>query len=471
MLSRAASRLFLGASTLVLYASSPACGGSDAVSFPDESGDAATSSSGTVTSGGAASSSGAGGDGGGSSSGASGGASSSGGPPGCTLPAECPSGVCTAGICQEPTSVDGVKNGTETDIDCGGAAPTNAPKCALALGCAAHADCASDACAYTGRCIAEKSCTGHQGGDTCGAGPDVGGLAETNTSCCERAPLEGSAVTIDRFLITAGRMRAFIEHVGGNVQGVVANLPADKWSPAWTDKVPANIVDANVMLGPRWIGAPNDPGPGLSESKRGCAAPNSNGHTYWIPTVPLTPGDREDSYDPNQKYTQDQLDPKALNCVGWHLVKALCAWEGGRLPTHDETRNAFTNHGVTTYPWEHVVGSAPYNPGPGVQDPRLNHEYNYEMPGGLDPALDMTAKISPPGRYVPGYNAHGVEVAGNMLQWANDLERRFTWTFSFEAHGAPAVLDRWGADEPTDRELVPNGYYAMGARCAYDPVP
>jgi len=29
-------------------------------------------------------------------------------------------------------------------------------------------------------------------------------------------------------------------------------------------------------------------------------------------------------------FTQDQLDPKALNCVGWHLVQALCAFDGGR---------------------------------------------------------------------------------------------------------------------------------------------
>jgi hypothetical protein len=145
----------------------------------------------------------------------------------------------------------------------------------------------------------------------------------------------------------------------------------------------------------------------------------------------------------------------------------LCTWDGGRLATHAEIRNAFTNGGLTTYPWEFAGGSAPYDPG--VADERLNHEYVYQMPAGVSETLDMTAKISPPGRFYLGYNAHDVEVAGNTLEWADDLPRHFTWTLSFEAHGSQDPMDNWGNATPTDRELVPNGYYALGARCAYDP--
>jgi hypothetical protein len=37
----------------------------------------------------------------------------------CTNPSDCLSGVCHAGICQAATCTDGVKNGFETGIDCG----------------------------------------------------------------------------------------------------------------------------------------------------------------------------------------------------------------------------------------------------------------------------------------------------------------------------------------------------------------
>ncbi|MEO7329244.1 MAG: hypothetical protein ABI193_11740 [Minicystis sp.] len=38
----------------------------------------------------------------------------------CVAPNDCGSGVCQAGFCQQPICTDGVKNGNETDIDCGG---------------------------------------------------------------------------------------------------------------------------------------------------------------------------------------------------------------------------------------------------------------------------------------------------------------------------------------------------------------
>ena len=38
----------------------------------------------------------------------------------CALAGDCLSGVCTAGVCQAPTCTDGVHNGTETAVDCGG---------------------------------------------------------------------------------------------------------------------------------------------------------------------------------------------------------------------------------------------------------------------------------------------------------------------------------------------------------------
>ncbi len=63
---------------------------------------------------------------------------------GCTLPQDCATGACTSGRCTGPSCTDGQKNGTETATDCGGLCVT---KCAAGEGCSAHADC------QTGRCI------------------------------------------------------------------------------------------------------------------------------------------------------------------------------------------------------------------------------------------------------------------------------------------------------------------------------
>ncbi len=58
---------------------------------------------------------------------------------------DCVSGNCSGGVCAAPapTCVDGIKNGTETDIDCGGAA---CPKCAVGKVCVANGDCLSNSC-------------------------------------------------------------------------------------------------------------------------------------------------------------------------------------------------------------------------------------------------------------------------------------------------------------------------------------
>ncbi|APR82401.1 Multiple EGF-like-domain protein 3 precursor [Minicystis rosea] len=61
----------------------------------------------------------------------------------CTAGTDCASGVCTSNKCQAPTCSDGVKNGTETDADCGGSCPV---KCTPGQKCASATDCATGVC-------------------------------------------------------------------------------------------------------------------------------------------------------------------------------------------------------------------------------------------------------------------------------------------------------------------------------------
>ena len=61
----------------------------------------------------------------------------------CAGAPDCSSSFCFNGLCKATSPADGVKNGDETDVDCGG---SKAPACADAKGCVVKSDCASGVC-------------------------------------------------------------------------------------------------------------------------------------------------------------------------------------------------------------------------------------------------------------------------------------------------------------------------------------
>jgi hypothetical protein len=63
--------------------------------------------------------------------------------------------VCTGGKCATPSCTDGVKDGAETDVDCGGG---TCPKCADAKACLVGTDCVDAVCGADKTCSA-PSCT------------------------------------------------------------------------------------------------------------------------------------------------------------------------------------------------------------------------------------------------------------------------------------------------------------------------
>jgi alpha-tubulin suppressor-like RCC1 family protein len=78
---------------------------------------------------------------------------------GCLAAGDCRSGVCLAGICQGATCTDGVENGAETDVDCG----PGCAACGVGGGCSAARDCLSGAC-IAGVCRPQPAaiCTGRE---------------------------------------------------------------------------------------------------------------------------------------------------------------------------------------------------------------------------------------------------------------------------------------------------------------------
>jgi hypothetical protein len=89
----------------------------------------------------------------------------------CSNDSDCQNGDCSNDKCVS-CKVDGVKNGTETDVDCGGGV---CPKCAAGKACSGKWDCTTDFCVPTLKVCAVPTCTdGYKNGNEtdvdCGGG-------------------------------------------------------------------------------------------------------------------------------------------------------------------------------------------------------------------------------------------------------------------------------------------------------------
>ena len=110
---------------------------------------------------------------------------------GCTTNDECASGLCNAGMCRVPSCSDGLKDRTESDVDCGGIDGCQA--CNVGQLCATVADCNGGSC-NTGRCQAPTCSDGLQNQDE--SDVDCGGAAcdrcQTKQHCSSDADCDKS---------------------------------------------------------------------------------------------------------------------------------------------------------------------------------------------------------------------------------------------------------------------------------------
>jgi formylglycine-generating enzyme required for sulfatase activity len=166
-----------------------------------------------------------------------------------------------------------------------------------------------------GVCAHWPSCR-HAGGDGCGTG----------TSCCIVDPVTAGAVdrrndtnqpatvsafALDRYEVTVGRFRAFVD-AGGATQavppafgvGAHPKIPGSGWSVTWNVRLPATVADLKSSL--------------------------ANG--TWT-----------DAPAGNEHQPIDQ--------VSWFEAFAFCAWDGGRLPTLAEWYRAANGGDDRMYPW------------------------------------------------------------------------------------------------------------------------
>ncbi len=131
----------------------------------------------------------------------------------CAVSSDCSSQTCLGGTCVNPCS-DGIKDGNETDVDCGGSCPAN---CADGKGCLVAADCQSQVCNTATKLCAAPTCSdGIQNGDE--QGIDCGG--SKCTACGGTYPMlytwDGGAFQFESDLFPRGMLG--FQYAGGYLQ-------------------------------------------------------------------------------------------------------------------------------------------------------------------------------------------------------------------------------------------------------------
>ena len=125
-----------------------------------------------------------------------------------------------------------------------------------------------------------------------------------------------SAFRLDTYEVTVGRFRRFLAAGQGtrtspppDDAGAHPSIANSGWQPAWNAKLPATTADLVAGL-----------------------------HCHpTIATWTDTAGGNEN---------------RPINCVGWYLASAFCAWDGGRLPTEAEWNFAAAGGSEQReYPW------------------------------------------------------------------------------------------------------------------------
>jgi Cys-rich repeat protein len=101
----------------------------------------------------------------------------------CLVGPDCQSKVCTGDVCQVPTCTDGEQNGMETDVDCGGPlCDSTGHQCPVGDKCLIADDCVSLLCDAMNLCPAPSCMDGvKNGGET---GIDCGNTAVTGCPPC-----------------------------------------------------------------------------------------------------------------------------------------------------------------------------------------------------------------------------------------------------------------------------------------------
>ena len=94
----------------------------------------------------------------------------------CAMNSDCTSNKCTALVCEQASCSDEIRNGKETDVDCGGSCSA----CTTGDSCSTNADCSSGSCSES-VCVTSNSCANNKR-DVGETDTDCGGICATSSN-------------------------------------------------------------------------------------------------------------------------------------------------------------------------------------------------------------------------------------------------------------------------------------------------
>jgi formylglycine-generating enzyme required for sulfatase activity len=236
-----------------------------------------------------------------------------------------------------------------------------------------------------------------------GQGANASCVPGKSVDCCANATVPGgtflrgnedagsakiSTFTLDRFEVTVGRFRRFV-NLGLGTQtnppapgtGASPHLPGSGWDPAWNSMLPMATTDLAFDLT--------------------CDA-DPNATPTWTDTV-----------------LNNEVLP--INCISWFEAFAFCAWDGGRLATNAEWNYAAAGGAEQRiYPWSSPPTDVTISPQYAVYDctghggpPTYNDAG--QILCDLSDILPVGSK-SPKGDGKWGHS----DLAGSMYEWTLD---------------------------------------------------
>ncbi len=336
----------------------------------------------------------------------------------CLAGLTCSAGTCTASSQADAESGDGSDGAGRGggDASDGGCSPGSTRCSGNAVeACDAGGQwdppwpCATGACsdgACTGSTTAATTCAASGDGLTnCGASAEncctsvevPGGTyfriytaGADGSSGGEADPASVSGFRLDKYLVTVGRFRQFVNAVS----------PADGgsgWRPAAGSGKHAYLNGGNGLNAvgggyePGWI-ASDDSNIAPTDSNLKCGDPQDTTYPTWTPS----PGNHE---------------TLPANCTTWWEAYAFCIWDGGFLPSEAEWEYAAAGGSQQrAYPW----GST--DPGTG----QSYAVYGCEFPTGSGTCTDVS-NVAPVGTATLGAGRWGqLDLAGDIWEWNVD---------------------------------------------------
>lgn len=294
--------------------------------------------------------------------------------------------------------------------------------------------------------------------ESCCASKDVlGGDFDLNNSPAQRADV--GDFTLDRFEVTVGRFRQFVEAYGNagtipqNGNGAHPRIPNSGWDTNWNASLPTTKDDFKTKLSD-------------------C---DGSANSTWTDPAAMT-------------------ETLPINCVNWYEAFAFCIWDGGRLPTEAEWNYAAAGgNQQSEYPWGSTAPTIAHaafdctadGSGPGVCSPNDIVRVGLKMPTGngrwghadlAGNVAEFTLDLWKPTQSTPcincaslGNGEHAVR-GGNWTSIANQITTTARVSTNSQIPRIPTIGFRCARDNHPD---CGNGVVDSGEICddnAFDPT-